>query len=251
MKKWILVTLTLLLSMILVACGSEKEAVEHQSSKETMSVFTDEDIEKVNEMISFLNDKMEELEVAANESIQNGEIKIGDNDQLKKDVQRLGQKMVIIPFIDKYPNSIVSRADKEKMIPITVEADSSESCAFGNCAYDQIGLLELEYDSKSYREYYSNNFKVTQLIFEDVKIISTSSGDSKEEESELRIVKTKNNELILTSIPHIQSESIYLDEYDKELESIKTKVPESEVEAEQAEYKEEIQEMLEKFPELQ
>ena len=71
------------------------------------------------------------------------------------------------------------------------------------------------------------------------------------EETEIRFVKTEDNDLVITSIPHLQVQTLYLDEYDQEFESIKTSVPESEVEGEQAEYKEEVEETLSKFPELQ
>src|SRR5690606_8216929 len=119
----------------------------------------------------------------------------------------------------------------------------------GNCTYEEVRVLELDYDFENYQEYHSDIFGITQLIVENVETVSKVSEER--EETEIRFVKTEDNDLIITSIPHLQIQPLYLDEYDQEFESIKTDVRKSEVEAEQAEYKEEVEETLSKFPELQ
>lgn len=248
MKKWMLSSFLLMSITILGACGSDGGTASESESKEE-DVFTEEDIEKAEEMMEFLEMKMEEFESTANTSIENGDIKVGDNDRLIEEVQNLGQEIVVQPFLDKYPNSMIPRNESENFIPITIETDSSESCALGNCTYEEIKVLGLNYDFKDHQEYHSDTFGITQLIVENIETVSKISEER--EETEIRFVKTEGNDLVITSIPHLQVQTLYLDEYDQEFESIKTSVPESEVEAEQAEYKEEVEEALSKFPELQ
>ena len=71
------------------------------------------------------------------------------------------------------------------------------------------------------------------------------------EKAHLRFLKSKNGDLIMTSSPFILNESIYIDEWDEEFQSIKSNVPESEVEAEEEDFKQEVEEVLAKYPPLQ
>lgn len=248
MKKWLLISLLLILGVFLASCNSNNEEIGEAESEEKKT-FTNSDIEKTNEMIDFLNEKMREFENKANNAIESGQIKIGDNERLIEEIQGLGQESVIQPFLEKYPNSLISKNEEDSSIPITVEPTSSESCTLGNCTYEKINVIEVDFDTDKSKEYHSRNFKITQLIFDNVKTLSKVEGEI--EEAELRFVKTKDNNLVITSIPNIQLQTLYIDEVDSEYESIATDVPESEVEAEQAEYKKEVEETLAKFPKLQ
>lgn len=248
MKKWILIIVLLAIGIVISACNSNDEKVGNAEPKNE-SVFSNSDIEKSSEMINFLNEKMKEFEVSTNEAIENDEIKIGNNDLLIEEVQKLAQQNVIQPFLEKYPNSMVPRNTDENFIPITIEPSSSESCSLGNCTYEKINILEIDFDVKKEEQYYSENFNTTQLIFDNVSIISETKEEK--EEGELRFVKTTEGELVITSIPNVQLQTLYLDEIDKEYNSIETDVPESEVAAEEAEFKEEVEDTLSKFPELQ
>lgn len=248
MRKWILIIILLAFGIVISACNSDDEKVGKAES-ENENVFSNADLEKSSEMINFLNEKMKEFEVSTNKAIENDEIKVGNNDALIEEVQKLAQQNVIQPFLEKYPNSMVSRNDDDNFIPITIEPSSSESCSLGNCTYEKINVLEIDFDVKKEEQYFSENFNATQLIFDSVSVISEI--EDEKEEGELRFMKTTEGELVITSIPNVQLQTLYLDEIDEEYSSIETDVPESEIEAEQADYKEEVEETLAKFPELQ
>lgn len=248
MRKWILIIILLAFGIVISACNSDDEKVGKAES-ENENVFSNADLEKSSEMINFLNEKMKEFEVSTNKAIENDEIKVGNNDVLIEEVQKLAQQNVIQPFLEKYPNSMVPRNADDNFIPITIEPSSSESCSLGNCTYEKINVLEIDFDVKKEEQYFSENFNATQLVFDSVSVISEI--EDEKEEGELRFMKTIEGELVITSIPNVQLQTLYLDEIDEEYNSIETDVPESEIEAEQADFKEEVEETLAKFPELQ
>lgn len=248
MKKWLLISFIFLLCGLLAACGVDEEVQSEEQVDN--NVFTETDIEKAEQMIAFLDDKINEFELKANEAIQNGDIENGDNDLLVDNVQRLGQEIVIKPFLEKFPGSMIPRAE-DKLIPIVINVSSSQSCPLGNCIYDEVKVPKVDYSFNDYQKYSSKNFKATQLVFENIKTISESNDGKQGDTSEMSFVKAKDGSLIITSIPSVNVETLYLEKYDEELESIKEDVPESEVESAQAEYKESVEETLAKFPELQ
>ena len=151
--------------------------------------------------------------------------------------------------MEKYPNSLVAR--NSELIPITFESTSSEPCGFGNCTYDKVNILEVNYNLDTNEVYKSKEFNASQLIFPEVQMKYEEQAEEEEETAIMSFVKAENGDLIFSGSPFLHIETLNLKKYDEEFKSIKTSVPESEVEAEQAEYKEEVEETLSKFPELQ
>ncbi|MGK7379793.1 hypothetical protein ACSFXN_18405 [Planococcus sp. 1R117A] len=248
MKSFKLVVLILMTGLILVGCGSEKNKGSNTEVNEK-EVFTEADIEKVEEMTNFLNDKMINFEAEVNIAIQNKSIEIGNNEKFSSAVRKLGQEIVIAPFLEKYPGSLIAK-DSDS-IPITFESTSSEPCGFGNCTYDKINILQIDYNLNMNEVYVSKEFGDSQLIFDDVQMKYKEQSEEEQESATMSFVKSENGNLIFSRNPFLHIETIDFPEYDKEFASIATDVPESEVEAEQAEYKKEVQETLAKFPELQ
>lgn len=247
MKRWILVSILFITGITLLGCGDENsESTVQEPEKD---VFTESDLEKIEEMVNFLDERMEVFEKEANESIKNGIIKTGDNDVFSESVRDLGHEAVIAPFLEKYPNSLVVR--NSELIPITFESTSSEPCGFGNCTYDKINILEVDYNLDTNEVYESAEFNVSQLIFPEVQMKYEEQAEEEKETAIMSFVKAENGDLIFSGSPFLHIETLNLKKYDKEFKSIKTSVPESEVEAEQAEYKEEVEETLSKYPELQ
>ncbi|WP_372868186.1 hypothetical protein [Planomicrobium okeanokoites] len=247
MKRWLLVSILFITGITLLGCGDENsESTAQESEKD---VFTESDFEKIEEMVSFLDERMEVFEKEANKSIQNGTIKTGDNDVFSESVRELGHEAVIVPFLEKYPNSLVAR--NSELIPITFESTSSEPCGFGNCTYDKVNILEVNYNLDTNEVYESTEFNASQLIFPEVQMKYEEQAEEEKETAIMSFVKAENGDLIFSGSPFLHVETLNFKEYDEEFNSIKTSVPESEVEAEQAEYKEEVEETLSKFPELQ
>lgn len=247
MKRWILVLMLFITGITLLGCSDENSESTAQAPEK--DVFTESDLEKIEEMVSFLDERMEVFEKEANESIQNGTIKTGDNDDFSESVRDLGHEAVIAPFLEKYPNSIVAR--NSELIPITFESTSSEPCGFGNCTYDKVNILEVDYNLDTNEVYESTEFNASQLIFPEVQMKYGEQTEEEEETAIMSFVKAENGDLIFSGSPFLHIETLNFKKYDEEFKSLKTSVPESEVEAEQAEYKEEVEETLSKFPELQ
>lgn len=247
MKKMIWLILIFLIVMILGACNSEDQ-VEGQAQVDEQ-VFTESDIEKVEKMVKFLDGKMMDFEKEINNMVQEGTIQTGDNEKFTEEVRTLGHELVIVPFLEEYPGSLVARDSGE--IALTFKTTSSEPCGFGNCEFDGINVLKVDYNFDSREVYESENFDGTQLTFTDIKMKYGEQSDEEFESAELSFVKSVDDELVFTKSPYTHIETIDFQQYDKELTSIPNKVPESEVEAEQAEYKAEVEETLSKFPELQ
>ncbi len=248
MKKWILILILFIAGIVLVGCGDDNvESIPSESTEK--GVFSESDLQKAEEMVKFLDESMAEFGKEANELIQNGTIETGNNDDFSETVRELGQETVIAPFLEKYPNSLIAR--NSESIPITFEATSSEPCGFGNCTYDKVNILEVDYNFDANEVYESKTVGDSQLVFTEVSMKYEEQPEEEKETTIMSFVKAENGDLIFSGNPFLHIETLNFKEYDEEYESIETRVPESEVEAEQAEYKEEVEETLSKFPELQ
>lgn len=245
MKKVILGLLVVILTSLLIACNSSNE--ETNQTNENKEVFTDEDIVKAEEMTVFLDEKMKGFEIKANESIKNGEVEVGDNEEFTKSINSLGQQVVIQPFLEKYPNSLVAKGSSD--IAITFQALSTEPCGFGNCTFDKIEVYDVDYNFDDTELYKSEVFELSQLIFNDIEM--NSKDEEQEESGTISFVKTKENELTFSHVPFLHIESLDMKKIDEEYNKIQSNVPESEVESEQKEYQDQVKEILELYPELQ
>lgn len=245
MKKVILGLLVVILTSLLIACNSSNE--ESNQTNENKEVFTDEDIVKAEEMTVFLDEKMKEFEIEANAAIENGEIEEGNNEEFTKSINSLGQQVVIQPFLEKYPNSLIAKGSSD--IAITFQALSTEPCGFGNCTFDKIEVYDVDYNFDDTELYKSEIFELSQLIFNDIEM--NSKDEEQEESGTISFVKTKENDLTFSHVPFLHIESLDMKKIDEEYNKIQSNVPESEVEYEQEEYQEEVKEILELYPELQ
>lgn len=245
MKKVILGLLVVILTSLLIACNSSNE--ETNQTNENKEVFTDEDIVKAEEMTVFLDEKMKGFEIKANESIKNGVVEVGDNEEFTKSINSLGQQVVIQPFLEKYPNSLIAKGSSD--IAITFQALSTEPCGFGNCTFDKIEVYDVDYNFDDTELYKSEVFELSQLIFNDIEM--NSKDEEQEESGTISFVKTKENELTFSHVPFLHIESLDMKKIDEEYNKIQSNVPESEVESEQKEYRDEVNEILELYPELQ
>lgn len=250
MKKWILYSLLLTLITILTACGSEEKA-ESQSEPKDEKVFSAEDHKKAEEMLNYLDGKMEEFEKSTIDLMNNGELNGEDEEILNEEIQTVANETVIQPFLAKYEGSIIPEEYRgEEQITVYFNKTNSEPCSLGFCEYDGIEVMEIAIEFENSEEYSSEHFKGTELIFNDVQY-GYQNDEKQPKETEIRFVKSADGKLIITQHPYLSLSSLNFKEYDQEFESLKTSVPESEVEAEQAEYKEEVEETLSKFPKLQ
>lgn len=245
MKKVILGLLIVILTSLLIACNSSNG--ESNQTNENKEVFTDEDIVKAEEMTVFLDEKMKEFEIEANAAIENGEIEVGNNEEFTKSVNSLGQQVVIQPFLEKYPNSLIAKGSSD--IAITFQALSTEPCGFGNCTFDKIEVYDVDYNFDDTELYKSEVFELSQLIFNDIEM--NSKDEEQEESGAISFVKTKENELTFSHVPFLHIESLDIKKIDEEYNKIQSNVPGSEVESEQEEFRDEVKEILELYPELQ
>ena len=78
-----------------------------------------------------------------------------------------------------------------------------------------------------------------------------SKDEEQEESGTISFVKTKENELTFSHVPFLHIESLDMKKIDEEYNKIQSNVPESEVESEQEEYRDEVNEILDLYPELQ
>lgn len=249
MKKWMLSSLVLILTTILMACGSEENA-DGQSEPKDEKVFSNEDHETAEEMLNYLHERMEEFEKSTNDLMKNGELNNENEQILDDEIQSMAKETVIQPFLAKFDGSIIPEEYKgEEQIIVYFKKTNSEPCSLGFCKYDGIEVMDIE-GIEDREEYLSEQFKTTELIFNGVQY-EYQNDDELAKETEIRFVKSTDGNLIITQHPSLSFSSLNFKEYDQEFKSIKTSVPESEVEAEQAEYKAEVEETLSKFPELQ
>ena len=247
MKKWLLISFILLIGVIVVGCTSGEEKKE--ASKENNEVFTQEDFEEAEEMTMFLDEKMNDFEKEANQLIENGTIDTGNNDNFSEAIKDLGQEIVIAPFLERYPDSLI--AGDASTIPLTFESSSKEPCGFGNCAYDKVEVLDVEYNFESRDVYTSEEFEYSQLIYSDIQMKYKEQPEEEKQSAVLSFVKTTDGNLVFSQVPFLHVENLDLKKADEEYAEIQSSVPESEVEAEQEAYRSDVEETLAHYPELQ
>lgn len=240
------ITLSILSVLLLFFITGCKETEINTSEKEAEAIFSKEDFTEASRMVDFMKVKTAEFQSKATNSIKSGEIKLNDEVKMKESLNEMAESMVLNPFLEEYPNSLVG--DK---IVVSFEITSSEPCPLGNCKYDGVAVPTINYEDSNNSVYTSNNFKVSQLIYDDVTSKFDTTDDSEIEKAHLRFVKSESGDLIMTSSPLILNESIYIDEWDQEFASIKSDVPESEVETEEEEFRQKVEEVLAKYPPLQ
>lgn len=244
MKKIVLLGTVAFLLLLLGACSNSESTEEKTVNKK---IFTEVDAQTTNEMVQFLEERMNEFQSKANSAIESGEIKPDQDGKLNTPLQKLAKETVLHPFLEKYPNGIIG---DEGELSVSFAVTASTACPFGNCKYDGIAIPEINYDESNYSIYASEIFGFSQVIFQNVK--SKFNEESRElEDSELRFVKTKKGELVMTSNPFISGEAFYLEKLDDEYSELKSEVPEDEVKAAQDEFRQEVKELLSNYPELQ
>lgn len=245
MKKVLLVLFLLAMMSLLVACNSNDE--ESNQTNESNEVFTDEDIQKAEDMVLFLNERLASLESEVNQKIEDKELQFEDEKTFNESVQELALKTIFTELEEKYGDAFVSGNSDEVNNRIYFNTVSSEPCSLGHCEYDGIETMEVEVDDT--KEYRSTNFNVTELVF--VNANYKYENTEEEESAEIRFVKTKDGQLMVSSHPALDIKSVDLRKFDEEYNKIQSNVPESEVESEQEEYRDEVKEILDLYPELQ
>lgn len=245
MKKVLLVLFLLAMMSLLVACNSNDE--ESNQTNENKEVFTDEDIQKAEDMVLFLNERLAGLESEVNQKIEDKELQFEDEKKFNESVQELASKTIFTELEENYGDAFVSGNSDEVNNRIYFNTVSSEPCSLGHCEYDGIETMEVEVSDTE--EYQSTNFNVTELVF--VNANYKYENTEEEESAEIRFVKTKDGQLMVSSHPALDIKSIDLRKFDEEYNKIQSNVPESEVESEQEEYRDEVKEILDLYPELQ
>ena len=245
MKKVLLVLFLLAMMSLLVACNSNDE--ESNKTNESKEVFTDEDIQKAEDIVLFLNERLADLESEVNQKIEDKELKFEDEKTFNESVQELASKTIFTELEENYGDAFVSGNSDEVNNRIYFNTLSSEPCSLGHCEYDGIETMEVEVSDTE--EYQSTNFNVTELVF--VNANYKYENTEEEESAEIRFVKTKDGQLMVSSHPALDIKSIDLRKFDEEYNKIQSNVPESEVESEQEEYRDEVKKILDLYPELQ
>ena len=244
MKKRIMISVFLLLTLI-AGCNQEDKTTK-QNGEKVNSVFNDTDKEKAIEMIKALEVNLALFEKETNAAISKGEIEIGDNEVFTQKVDEMSEKIVIQPLLERFPESLFSKRGDLK---VTYTPKSSNDCTFGNCNYDSIVAPILQVNDKEWETYKSDEFDITELVFSDVKI--TYPNEKEIESTSISFVKGDSGDLYFSFNPIIKSLNFNLKELDEEFLSIKSDVPESEVAAEEDEFKQEVEELLSNYPKLQ
>jgi len=247
MKKWLLIGFMLSMGVIIVGCTSGEE--NNEALKENNKVFTQEDFEEAEEMTIFLDEKMNDFEKEANQLIENGTIDTGNNDNFSEAIKTLGQETVIFPFLERYPDSLI--AGDASTIPLTFESSSTEPCGFGNCTYDKVEVLDVEYNFESKDVYTSEELEHSQLIYSGIQLKYEEQAEEEKQSAVLSFVKSTDGNLIFSQVPFLHVETLDLKKIDEEYAEIQSRVPESEVEAEQEAYRSDMEETLAHYPELQ
>ncbi len=245
MKKVLLILFLLAITSLLIACNSNDEDSNQTNGSE--KVFTHEDIQKAEDMILFLNKRLAGLESEVNQKIEDKELQFEDEKTFNESVQELASKTIFTELEESYGDAFVSGNSDEVNNRIYFNTVSSEPCSLGHCEYDGIETMEVEVSDTE--EYRSSNFNVTELVFTNANF---KYKNSEEEESvEIRFVKTKDGRLMVSSHPALDIKSIDLRKFDEEYNKIQSNVPEGEVASEQEEYRDEVKEILDLYPELQ
>ncbi|WP_394189575.1 hypothetical protein [Paenisporosarcina quisquiliarum] len=246
MKKFFLTSaLSLVLLLIISGCNNDETPTKENGEKNE-TVFTEADKEKALEMIKVLEENLVEFEKQTNSSIAAGEVETGDNEAFVQKVNEMSGDIVLKPFLEKFPKSLISNRGDLK---VTFSPLSSDDCTFGNCNYDSIVAPTLQVNDKEWETYKSVEFDITELILTDVKISYPNKQDT--ESTTISFVKDVSGDLYFSFNPIVNSINFNLKEWDQEFTSIKSKVPESEVDEEEDEFKQEVEELLSKFPKLQ
>lgn len=245
-KKRIFLSLFSVLILFFIT-GCNQDETKNIDEEKTKSVFTEKDKEKAIEMIESLNKQLVLFESETNEAISQKEIDVGDNELFTQKVDEKSEEIVFQPFLEKYPESLISdRGD----LKVTYTGESSEDCTFGNCNYDSIVVPSLEVQKEEWDIYSSEEFEVTELTLSNVGM-GYLNDDEDSESTYISFVKGESGELYFSFNPIIKSLNFNLKEWDQEFASIKSDVPESEVEAEEEEFRKEVEEVLAKYPPLQ
>lgn len=243
-KRFTLVTLLLFVLFFISGCNQDETK---NSNKEKMkSVFTEKDKEKAIEMIENLNEQLVLFESEVNEAISKKEIDVGDNEVFRQTVDKKGEEIVFQPFLEDYPDSLVNdRGD----LKVTYANKSSEDCTFGNCNYDSIVVPTIEVGEEEWLTYNSQEFGVNELTLSNVGVTYSNEQDS--DSTYISFVKGESGELYFSFNPIVKSLNFNLKEWNQEFASIKSNVPESEVETEEEEFRRKVEEVLAKYPPLQ
>ena len=236
---------SIVLLMIVTGCNKENKPTK-ESDEKTEAVFNEADKEKALEMIKTLEGNLVLFEDQTNAAIADGDIKIGDNEVFVQKVNEISGEIALKPFLEKFPESLINNRGDLK---VTYSPVSSDDCTFGNCNYDSIEAPKLEVNEEEWKTYKSDEFDITELVLSDVKISYPSNQDS--ELTSISFVKGESGDLYFSFNPIINSLNFNLEEWDNEFSSIKSDVPESEVEAEEDEFKQEVEELLSNYPKLQ
>lgn len=245
MKKILLFSFLLAMMSLLIACNSNDEG--SNQTNDSKEVFTDEDIQKAEDMVLFLNERLADLESEVNQKIEDKELLFEDEKTFNESVQELASKTIFTELEENYGEAFISGNSDEVNNRIYFNTLSSEPCSIGHCEYDGIETMEVEVSDTE--EYRSTNFNFTELVFINAKYKYQNAGE--EESAEVRFVKAKDGQLMITSHPALDVKSINLRKFDEEYNKIQSNVPESEVESKQEEYRDEVNEILELYPELQ
>lgn len=234
------------LFLILLVTGCNQEEEPGNNIKKTESFFNEKDKEKAIGMIEDLNEKLILFENETNEAISKGEIDVGNNEVFRQKVDNMSENIVIQPFLKKFPKSLIS---ERGVLKVTYTSKSTDDCTFGNCSYDSIVVPTLEFNEEEWEMYSSEEFEITELILSNVVMSYLNKPDG--ESTNIRFVKGASDEIFFSFNPIIKSLNFNLKEWDEEFQSIKSNVPESEIEAEEEDFKQEVEEVLAKYPPLQ
>ena len=245
MKKRFMIGIFLLF-LILLVTGCNQEATPDNNIEKTESLFNEKDKEKAIVMIEDLNEKLVLFENETNEAISKGEIDVGNNEVFMQEVDIMSENIVIQPFLEKFPKSLIS---ERGVLSVTYTPKSTDNCTFGNCSYDSIVVPTLELNEEEWETYSSEEFEITELILSNVVMSYLNKPDSGS--TNIRFVKGTSDEIFFSFNPIIKSLNFNLKEWDEEFQSIKSNVPESEVEVEEEDFKQEVEEVLAKYPPLQ
>jgi len=232
----------MVLLLIVTGCNQEERPI----NKKVESVFNEKDKEKAIEMIDTLNESLELFENETKAAISKGEIEVGNNELFTQKVENESDEIIFQPYLEKFPESLISG---QGALKVTYTPESSDGCAFGNCNYDSIAVPTLQINDEKWDTYTSEKFEITELVFSNVEM-SYSNGLASES-SHVSFVKGESGDLFFSFNPIIKSLNFSLKEWDEEFLSIKSNVPESEVENEEEAYKQDVEEVLSEYPPLQ
>ena len=242
MKIGFVSVLTMVLLLIVTGCNQEKKP----TNEKVESVFNKKDKEKTIEMIEALNERLEMFETEINAAISKGEIAVGDNEVFTQKVNDKSEELVIRPFLKEVPGSLINGRGAMK---VAFTPKSTDDCTFGNCNYDSIAVPTLQVNAEDLDIYNSEEFEITELTFSNVVLSYSTEQDS--DSSYISFVKGESGDMYFSFNPIINSLNFNLKELDKEFLSIQSEVPESEVKTEEEAFKQEVEEVLAKYPPLQ